>query len=74
MNWRDHIVCDPAVLGGKPDRYPNLTVKKNPRAVLARCEWGKAEYSLQIENLPTGVAPAGAAAARFRLTRGPDIL
>jgi adenine-specific DNA-methyltransferase len=37
---------------GKPDRWPNLTVKKIPKTVLARCEWGHDDYSLQIENLP----------------------
>ena len=37
---------------GKPDRYPNLTIKKIPKAVLTRCEWGKDDYSLQVENLP----------------------
>jgi len=37
---------------GKPDRYPNLTIKKIPKAVLSRCEWGKDDYSLQVENLP----------------------
>jgi adenine-specific DNA-methyltransferase len=37
---------------GKPDRYPNLTVKKIPKQVLARCEWGHDDYSLQVENLP----------------------
>ena len=31
----------------RADRYPNLTVKKIPRAVLARCEWGHDDYSLQ---------------------------
>jgi adenine-specific DNA-methyltransferase len=36
----------------KPDRYPNLTVKKIPKAVLSRCEWGKDDYSLRVENLP----------------------
>jgi adenine-specific DNA-methyltransferase len=34
------------------DRYPNLTVKKIPKAVLSRCEWGHDDYSLQVENLP----------------------
>jgi hypothetical protein len=33
-------------------RYPNLTVKKIPKAVLGRCEWGKDDYSLKVENLP----------------------
>lgn len=37
---------------GKPDRYPYLTVKKIPRQVLSRCEWGHDDYSLRIENLP----------------------
>ena len=36
----------------KPDRHPNLTVKKIPKAVLSRCGWGKDDYSLRVENLP----------------------
>ncbi len=34
------------------ERFPNLTVKKIPKAVLARCEWGHDDYSLKVENLP----------------------
>lgn len=34
------------------DPYPNLTIKKIPQAVLSRCEYGKDDYSLQVENLP----------------------
>ena len=37
---------------GKADRWPRLTVKKIPKAVLTRCEWGHDDYSLRIENLP----------------------
>jgi adenine-specific DNA-methyltransferase len=37
---------------GKPDRHPNLTVKKIPKQVLARCEWGHDDYSLRVDNLP----------------------
>jgi adenine-specific DNA-methyltransferase len=37
---------------GKSERYANLTVKKIPRAVLSRCEWGHDDYSLKVENLP----------------------
>jgi adenine-specific DNA-methyltransferase len=44
---------------GKPDRYPNLTIKKIPKAVLSRCEWGKDDYSLQVENLPKAPPPRG---------------
>jgi adenine-specific DNA-methyltransferase len=38
------------------ERYPNLTVKKIPKQVLTRCEWGHDDYSLKVENLPQ--APA----------------
>ena len=31
---------------------PNLTVKKIPQAVLNKCEWGRDDYSLKVENLP----------------------
>jgi adenine-specific DNA-methyltransferase len=37
---------------GKADRYPQLTVKKIPKQVLSRCEWGHDDYSLQVDNLP----------------------
>ena len=36
----------------KADLYPNLTVKKIPKQVLSRCEWGHDDYSLRVENLP----------------------
>jgi len=34
------------------DEYPNLTVKKIPKAVLSSCQWGHDDYSLRVENLP----------------------
>jgi adenine-specific DNA-methyltransferase len=34
------------------ERYPNLTVKKIPKQVLSRCEWGHDDYSLDVNNLP----------------------
>jgi len=34
------------------DEFPNLTVKKIPKAVLSRCEWGHDDYSLEIAALP----------------------
>jgi adenine-specific DNA-methyltransferase len=37
---------------GKVDRWSNLTVKKIPKAVQDRCEWGHDDYSLKVENLP----------------------
>jgi len=44
------VLC--AAFRGKAERWPNLTVKKIPKTVLARCEWGHDDYSLQVENLP----------------------
>ncbi len=37
---------------GETDIFPNLTVKKIPKQILSRCEWGHDDYSLKIENLP----------------------
>lgn len=34
------------------DSLMNLTIKKIPRVVLDRCEWGKDDYSLKIAALP----------------------
>jgi adenine-specific DNA-methyltransferase len=33
------------------DALPNLTVKKIPASVLARCEWGRDDYSLNVRNV-----------------------
>jgi adenine-specific DNA-methyltransferase len=38
---------------GSADAYPNLTIKKIPKTVLSRCEWGRDDYSLEIANLPS---------------------
>ena len=35
-----------------PDRFENLTLKKIPKSVLHKCEWGHDDYSLEIKNLP----------------------
>ncbi|MEW8660677.1 MAG: site-specific DNA-methyltransferase [Candidatus Thiodiazotropha endolucinida] len=34
------------------ERWPNLTIKKIPKVVLSRCEWGHDDYSLNVQNLP----------------------
>ncbi|QFY89056.1 site-specific DNA-methyltransferase [Magnetovirga frankeli] len=44
------VLC--SAFRGKAERWPNLTVKKIPLAVLKRCEWGHDDYSLKVENLP----------------------
>jgi adenine-specific DNA-methyltransferase len=44
---------------GKADKFTNLTVKKIPKQVLSRCEWGHDDYSLKVENLPQAPAKPG---------------
>jgi adenine-specific DNA-methyltransferase len=51
------VMC--SAFRGKPDKYPNLTIKKIPKTVLSRCEWGHDDYSLKIESLPKAPAPDG---------------
>ncbi len=48
-----------ASIRGRREGYPNLTVKKIPKAVLSRCEWGHDDHSLQVKNLPKAPSPAG---------------
>jgi adenine-specific DNA-methyltransferase len=37
---------------GNTDAFPNLTVRKIPNHIRARCEWGHDDYSLNVANLP----------------------
>ena len=41
----------------KADRFPNLTLKKIPKMVLSRCEYGHDDYSLNVGNLPMQEKP-----------------
>lgn len=53
---RSLLVCCAAFHGVSSDqaaeRWPNLTLKKIPKMVLARCEWGHDDYSLNVAALP----------------------
>lgn len=52
------------------ERWPNLTLKKIPKMVLARCEWGHDDYSLNVANLPMAQeAPEAAPAAKVTKTK-----
>ncbi|QQS06920.1 MAG: site-specific DNA-methyltransferase [Fibrobacterota bacterium] len=53
------VLC--AAFRGNPDQFANLTLKKIPKAVLAKCEWGHDDYSLKIENLPKAPEPSAPA-------------
>ncbi|GAB1235127.1 site-specific DNA-methyltransferase [Ferrigenium sp. UT5] len=51
---RSLLVCCGAFRGAA-ERFPNLTLKKIPKMVLQKCEWGHDDYSLKVENLPQAV-------------------
>jgi adenine-specific DNA-methyltransferase len=48
---RSLLICCSA-FRGDAGQFENLTVKKIPKAVLKKCEWGHDDYSLEIRNLP----------------------
>ena len=48
---RSLLVCC-AAYRGDADRFRNLTLKKIPKMVLTKCEWGHDDYSLNVQNLP----------------------
>lgn len=53
---RSLLVCCGAYRGvtaaQASERWPNLTIKKIPKMVKDRCEWGHDDYSLNVANLP----------------------
>ena len=53
---RSLLVCCAAYRGVSSaqaaERWPNLTIKKIPKMVKDRCEWGHDDYSLNVANLP----------------------
>lgn len=57
---RSLLVCCGAFRG--KNEFPNLTVKKIPQVVLARCEWGRDDYSLNVNEQAPVVAVEAAKA------------
>ncbi len=52
------------------ERWPNLTLKKIPKMVLSRCEWGHDDYSLNVANLPMAQeTPESEPATKARKTK-----
>jgi adenine-specific DNA-methyltransferase len=47
-----HLLICCKAFSGKTNEFGNLSVRRIPQAVLATCEWGRDDYSLQIANLP----------------------
>jgi adenine-specific DNA-methyltransferase len=54
---RSLLICCGSFTAKNLTDFPRLTVKKIPKAVLHRCEWGHDDYSLEIRNLPAAPTP-----------------
>ncbi len=67
------VLC--SAFRGSADRWPNLTVKKIPNHIRSRCEWGRDDYSLNVQNLPKAPSkPEPEAPARTKGGTGqPDL-
>ncbi|MER9920924.1 MULTISPECIES: site-specific DNA-methyltransferase [unclassified Mesorhizobium] len=48
---RSLLICCKA-FNANPDSFENLTLVKIPTAILSKCEWGRDDYSLNVQNLP----------------------
>ena len=46
------LICCKSFSKACESRYLNITVRKIPKMLLGRCEFGKEDYSLNIVNLP----------------------
>lgn len=46
------MICCKAYSGD--GQFDNLTVHKIPGIILNKCEWGRDDYSLNVQNLPMG--------------------
>lgn len=75
---RTLLVCCRAWRANVAD-YPNLTLKKIPQAVLTKCEWGRDDYSLNVEELTpetasqASVGADGEVRAKKRKKRAPAV-
>lgn len=69
---RSLLVCCKA-FNAKDNSFPNLTVKKIPHSILAKCEWARDDYSLEIVGLPEAEpheVPPGASSVPAVSARG----
>jgi adenine-specific DNA-methyltransferase len=57
---RTLLICCGAFRGDAKD-FPNLTLKKIPQTVLSKCEWGRDDYSLNVQEMPAVQAASDAA-------------
>ncbi len=52
QNGESLLICCKSFSKACEDRYSNITIKKIPKMLLGRCEFGKEDYSLNIINMP----------------------
>ncbi|OVE73944.1 hypothetical protein BVX94_02400 [bacterium B17] len=54
MQKDEHLlICCKKYSAACSDRYPNIEIKKIPKMLLGKCEFGREDYSLNIVNMPT---------------------
>lgn len=46
------LICCKSFSRGCENRHGNITIRKIPKMLLGRCEFGKEDYSLNIVNIP----------------------
>ena len=51
------LVCCKSFSKACENRYATITIKKIPKMLLGRCEFGKEDYSLNIVNMPVEDEP-----------------
>lgn len=56
-----------------PEEFLNLTIKKIPNAVLNRCEYGRDDYSLRVNQLPDATTSALAPTPLIKLENGTSV-
>jgi len=63
------LICCKSFQEACENRYATITIKKIPKMLLGRCEFGKEDYSLNIINLPE---PTPAPSQEGNLTKNPS--
>lgn len=70
---RSLLVCCTA-FRANADEFPNLTIRKIPKAVLGRCEFDHDDYSLQVRDLPNAPDEPSPEPSPARKSRKADTL
>ena len=66
------LICCKSFQEACENRYANITIKKIPKMLLGRCEFGKEDYSLNIVNLPVNAEPTPDPSQEGNLKRNPS--